>query len=62
MYKIVSIEVGNSPASERESYDKAELQLNQLEKDGWTVASTCWDDGGLQGGQGSGLVVFLHKK
>ena len=62
MYKILTIDVGNTPDAERKSYDEAEKKLNDLEKQGWSVVSTSWDDGGLQGGQMSGMVVILNKK
>lgn len=62
MIKIFTIEVGNSAESERASYDKAEIELSKLEKEGWSIVSTLWDTGGLGGGQDSGVVVFLHKK
>lgn len=61
MYKILTIDVGNSREKEREDYDNAEKQLNELECNGWHVVSTCWDDGGLEGKQASGIVVFLRK-
>lgn len=60
MYKIFTIEVGNT--NERGDYDKAEVALNDLEKKGWSIVSTLWDADGMQSGQGAGPVVFLHKK
>ena len=61
MIKIFTIDVGNTSEKEREDYDAAEITLSQLEEEGWSIVSTCWDDGGLGGGQVSGIVVFLKK-
>lgn len=61
MYKIITIDVGNTEEKEREDYNIAEVKLNELENEGWKVISTCWDTGGVVGGQTSGVVVFLHK-
>ena len=61
MYKIVSFDIGNHAEAEKESYEGAEKTLNDLEKQGYEVVSSAWDDGGLQGRGASGLVVILNK-
>lgn len=63
MYKILSYTIGNTPETEKNTYDELVQDLNRLEKQGYKVVSSSWDTGGPEGGaQNSGLVLILHKK